>query len=183
MLATPDTQPARFETAPETDELEALIQEARRRTRRRRAGYAAALAALAVLGGGLHAAFTSSGHGTPSHPAPRVLATARHGTLKGVLTICCSAPPHESTAVRGVVLLKRIGGTSHLIKVNHTGHFSISLPPGKYLAVGGAPSLGWKLGKCGAGASTISPYASPAATPIILSPNTTTQTSIVCAGW
>jgi hypothetical protein len=42
----------------------------------------------------------------------------------------------------------RFRGRRHRIKVGHSGRFSISLPAGRYHAVGGIPRLGWKRGEC-----------------------------------
>lgn len=171
---------------PVQDELQALIQEARHRARHRRARYATVVAAVGLLATGLYAAFVQSTERPASHSEPRVIASADHGTLEGVLAVCCSAPPHEMTPVRGIVRLRQVGGLaqplgrSRLITVNHTGHFSTTLPPGRYTAAGGIPSLHWKLGQC---RPTRPTSAAAAGYPIALRPNTTTRVLILCAGW
>jgi hypothetical protein len=59
---------------PGQDELDALIEEARRRARRRRLGYAALIAFAALLGGGLYVGFHGGGGngptGTGGEPSP-----------------------------------------------------------------------------------------------------------------
>jgi hypothetical protein len=66
---------------PQHDELEALIEEARRRARRRRLGYAAVVLGLLAVAGGLYAGFGGGG-GEPRGSRERV--TARPCDVRGV---------------------------------------------------------------------------------------------------
>lgn len=101
----------------------------------------------------------------------------RTGTLKGVLAVCCNA--RGSSPERGVVRIKRRGGGSRLIHVGRTGHFSVKLQVGIYSAVGGIPSLNWKLGQCRPERPSSS---SPPASPVVIRAKATTRVWIVCAG-
>jgi photosystem II stability/assembly factor-like uncharacterized protein len=67
---------------PERAELEALIEEARRRARRRRAGYAAVIALVALVAGGLFVAFGGAGGHAASHLGVPPRTFGRHGATR-----------------------------------------------------------------------------------------------------
>jgi hypothetical protein len=73
------------------------------------------------------------------------------GTIGGSLIVSGAArrPGHCGCAHEaGVVVITAQQGQRHRISVGRSGRFAIRLPVGRYRAVGGIPSLGWKLGTC-----------------------------------
>jgi hypothetical protein len=75
----------------------------------------------------------------------------QRGRVTGVLVVSGGkAGPGSCGCTReaGIVVLTAKQGGQHRINVRRSGRFSISLPTGRYQAVGGIPRLGWKLGAC-----------------------------------
>jgi hypothetical protein len=87
------------------DELDALIEEARRRARRRRLGYATVIVGLLAAGGGLYAGFGGGGHGDgggglqvrpSSGNAPSASPPSSHAQA-ALNSSPCSVPGHPLT--------------------------------------------------------------------------------------
>lgn len=94
------------------------------------------------------------------------------GRLSGTLDVCCNA--HGSMPEPGVVVIRGRSGAAQHIKVPRSGRFSVSEPPGRYLVVGGLPSLGWRLGRC------VLPGPAPSAAFVYA--GQTTQVEVTCQG-
>ena len=134
------TPPSRSDHAEEAlrDELEALIEDARRRARRRRARYVSVIALAALVAGGLYA--LTSGPPIGPRPSPAVLSAPRlrgeHGT--GVLTgLIRSAVMPSDPAYSGmpglVIVFKPSGHVVARETLRGFGHhFRLVLPAGRY---------------------------------------------------
>jgi hypothetical protein len=101
---------------------------------------------------------------------------ARVGTLKGVLSVCCSAA--GSTPEAGVVVVSRIGGGSRSLAVGRSGRFSLSLRAGRYRVVGGIPRLDWAVGRC----LSVPNSSTRPSSSVSLRFHRTTQVDVVCQG-
>jgi hypothetical protein len=100
------------------------------------------------------------------------------GRLTGVLIVSGGAAhPGTCGCTRepGIVVLTPKHGGQHRIDVRRSGRFSISLPAGRYQAVGGIPRLGWRLGAC-----TVDSPASPAS--FRVTAGRTTRITVDCHG-
>jgi hypothetical protein len=123
-------------TPVECDELDALIEEARRRARRRRLGYVAALAAALGLGALLYAGFGSGGGGgetsashagsgpTPAASASRSNETARHAVYehrcpgRGLSALPLGPKPEQAARA---ITAQRVGASPLIDVAIHPG--------------------------------------------------------------
>jgi hypothetical protein len=102
------------------------------------------------------ATVTLSGIGTPANGTTGPKSCTRSarpncGRLVGALIVSGAAkgPGHCGCSYEpGNVQITSRLGVEHRVKVPQSGHFSIRLPAGRYHAIGGIPSLQWKLGEC-----------------------------------
>lgn len=109
--------------------------------------------------------------------APRRQGAARHGVLRGELMVCCTAK--GSTPFPGIVRITRVKGRSRLVRVGHSGRFSVPLPVGSYHVVGGSPQFHWPIGSC----HLTPPNSSAPRTKLAhIHADATTRVLIVCQG-
>jgi hypothetical protein len=101
----------------EDDELEALIEEARRRARRRRFGYAAVLVFAALLGGGLYLGFHGNGgRVTPSDGKSRAAAGGAPRCRSAALRLSSTELVPMTGETGGIFLLANRSPTKCIIE-------------------------------------------------------------------